>query len=49
MYVAEIAEWFEGAKLSFACSADFLDSIWAINLTKEQFNFLEQIPDPSYR
>lgn len=49
MHFAEIADWFEGAKLSFACSADFLDSVWAINLTKEQFNFLEQIPDPSYR
>ena len=49
LYFTEIAEWFEGAKLSFACSADFLDSIGAINLTKEQVDFLEEIQDPSYR
>jgi len=37
------------AKLSFACSAHYLDYIQEVNLTAEQIKFLKEIPDANFR
>jgi hypothetical protein len=37
------------AKLSFACSANLFDHVDKLNLTKEQQDFLGEIPDPTLR
>jgi SAM-dependent methyltransferase len=49
MSFARMAEWLEGAKLQYACSANYLDHIDALNLTAEQQGFLKEIPDPMFR
>jgi hypothetical protein len=49
MHFATMAGWLEPAKLQFACSANYLDAIDAINLTTEQQAFLNEIPDPMFR
>jgi SAM-dependent methyltransferase len=49
MHFATMAEWLEGAKLQYACSANYLDHIDALNLTAEQQGFLKEIPDPMFR
>jgi SAM-dependent methyltransferase len=49
MYFADMAKWLEPAKLSFACSAHYLDYLDAINLTAEQQTLLAEIADPDFR
>lgn len=49
MHFAEMADWLEPAKLQYACSANFLDQVDAVNLTPEQIGFLRDIPDPMFR
>ncbi len=49
MHFATMAHWLEPAKLQFACSANYLDHIDAVNLTAEQQAFLKEIPDPMFR
>ncbi len=49
MPVAEMAKWLEPAKLSFACSAHYMDFIDAVNLTPDQQAFLREIPDTLFR
>ena len=49
MHFDTLAEWLQDAKLSFACSANPLDAIDAINLTAEQQTLLNQIPDTDFR
>ncbi len=49
MPFAEMAEWLKPAKLTYACSAHYLDYIDAVNLTSEQQAFLKKIPDPMFR
>jgi hypothetical protein len=49
MHFATMAQWLEPAKLQYACSANYLDAIDAINLTPEQQRFLNEIPDPMFR
>lgn len=49
MHFATMAEWLEEAKVQFACSANYMDAIDAINLTAEQQTFLKEIPDPMFR
>ncbi len=49
MHFATMAEWLEPAKVQFACSANPLDLIDAVNLTSEQQAFLAEIPDPMFR
>jgi SAM-dependent methyltransferase len=49
MHFATMAEWLEGAKVQFACSANYLDAVEVINLTAEQQAFLNEIPDPMFR
>ena len=49
MHFSTMAEWLEPAKLSYACSATFIDHIEQINLTEDQQNFLKEIPDAMFR
>ncbi len=49
MHFATMADWLEPAKVSFACSACFLDHVDAINLSTEQQDLLKTIPDARFR
>jgi hypothetical protein len=49
MSFERMSRWLEPAKLGFACSANFLDQVDAINLTPEQQALLREIPDPGFR
>jgi hypothetical protein len=49
MHFATMAQWLEPAKLQYACSANYLEHIDAINLSAEQQAFLKEIPDPMFR
>ncbi len=49
MHFATMADWLEPAKLTFACSAQFMDYIDVVNLTTEQKKFLLDIPDEMLR
>jgi SAM-dependent methyltransferase len=46
---AELAHSLAAAKLTFACSAAYLDHVDALNLTADQHRFLADIPDPLFR
>ena len=48
MHFSSMAKWLEPAKLTYACSADYL-SLNVINLTAEQQAFLAEIPDAVLR
>ena len=45
----EIAKKLQGAKMNFACPANLLDHVDAINLTQQQRSFMNEIPDPVFR
>jgi len=49
MLFRELAENLAPAKLSYACSAHYLDHIDALNMTEGQHAFLGEIPDPMFR
>lgn len=49
MPFSRMADWLKPAKISFACSASYIDHIDAVNLTEEQQTFLREIPDPMFR
>jgi hypothetical protein len=49
MHFATMAQWLEPAKLQYACSANYLDHVDALNLTAEQQAFLAEVPDPMFR
>lgn len=49
MHFATMAKWMESAKLTYACSANYLDFIEAVNLTAEQQTFLAEIHDPMFK
>jgi SAM-dependent methyltransferase len=49
MHFATMAEWLEPAKVSYACSANYLEHIDVINMTPEQLSFLQEIPDAMFR
>ncbi len=49
MHFATMADCLETAKVSYACSANYLDSIDAVNLSAEQQAFLKEIPDDMFR
>jgi SAM-dependent methyltransferase len=48
MHFASMAHWLQAAKLDFACSAHYLDSVDSINLTKEQQALIQGIPDGTF-
>ena len=49
MYFADLARWLEPAKLTFACSANLLDHVDALNILPAQQKLLAGIPDPQFR
>lgn len=49
MHFADVANWLEPAKVQYACTAHYLDQIDVLNLTKEQQQFLNNVPDPKFR
>jgi SAM-dependent methyltransferase len=49
MHFATMAKWMESAKLTYACSAHYLDHLDAVNLTAEQQAFLKDIHDPMFK
>ena len=49
MDFADMAEYMSTTKLEFACSANYLDLIDALNLTSDQQSLLNEIPDVALR
>jgi hypothetical protein len=49
MHFGTVARWLAPAKLEYACSAQYLDNVDAINLTAEQQALLREIPDAPLR
>jgi hypothetical protein len=49
MHFATMSDWLSPAKISFACSAHYIDHIDAINLTAAQQAMLKEIPDPTFK
>ena len=49
MPFSKMAQWLEPAKLGFACSADYLSHVGAVNFTPEQAALLKEIPDPMFQ
>jgi SAM-dependent methyltransferase len=49
MAFSEMARSLASAKLTYACSAHYLDHIDALNMTADQQQFLAGIPDPMFR
>lgn len=49
MAFASMVDWLAPAKLNFACSANYLDYVEAVNLTDEQQALLAEIPDEMFR
>lgn len=49
MGFSEMAQWLGPAKLNYACSANYLDHVDAINLSPPQLALLQEIPDPVFR
>jgi SAM-dependent methyltransferase len=49
MHFASMAKWMDAAKLTYACSANYLDFVETANLTSEQQMFLSEIHDPLFK
>ena len=49
MPFSRMAQWLEATKVSYACSAHYLDHIDALNLSPEQMAVLGDIPDEQFR
>jgi SAM-dependent methyltransferase len=49
MHFSTMSKLMESAKLNFACSANYLEHIDTVNLTKNQQTFLKSIPDPIFK
>jgi hypothetical protein len=49
MSFADMGRWLEPAKLNFACSANYLDYVDAVNLTADQQALLNEISDGMFR
>ena len=49
MHFSTMAEWLAPSKVQYACSANYLDHIDAINISNEQAEFLKEIPDSMFR
>ena len=49
MSFSAMARWLEPAKLTFACSAEFLDHVDALNLTHDQQALINGLPDANFR
>ena len=49
MPFSKLAEWLAPAKMDFACNADYLGHVDAVNLTPDQQAFLKEIPDAMFQ
>ncbi|MYM68819.1 methyltransferase [Pseudoduganella sp. FT55W] len=49
MSFADMAELLGEAKLSYACSAHYVDHIESVNMTQPQRALLDELPDPVFR
>lgn len=49
MYFSEMDQWLSAAKLTYACSAHFVDHVASLNLSAEQSKYLRDIPSLSMR
>jgi hypothetical protein len=49
MYFAAMSDWLSPAKVSFACSAHYLDHIDTINLSSQQQDMLKEISDSTFK
>lgn len=49
MSFTKMSQWLTTAKLSYACSAHYIDHIDAVNLGDQQQEFLKKIPDILFR
>ncbi|MEC8859646.1 MAG: class I SAM-dependent methyltransferase [Pseudomonadota bacterium] len=49
MHFATMADWLETAKLTYACSANYLENLDSVNLSADQQKFLNEIPDSMFR
>ena len=49
MHFATMADWLAPAKVTYACSANYLDHVDVANLTKDQQAFLAELPDLMFR
>lgn len=49
MYFAEVENCLQDAKLTFTCSANTIDHMHNLNLTADQIEFMQSIPDASVR
>ncbi len=49
MHFSDMNKWLSGAKLNYACSANLLDSVEVLNLTKDQSEFLKTITDVTFK
>jgi hypothetical protein len=49
MHFGTMAKWLEPAKLTYACSAHYLDFVEIVNLTPQQQAFLKDIHDPMFK
>ena len=49
MHFGSFSKLIEPAKVQFACSASYLEHIDVVNLTKEQQEFMNSVPDPMFK
>lgn len=49
MYFSDMAEWLAPAKVSFACSAHFMDHIDGVNLSADQQKIVNELPAGEFR
>jgi hypothetical protein len=49
MYFSTMSQWLSPAKVSYACSANYIDHIDAVNLTPEHQTMLKEIADISFK
>lgn len=49
MSFLDMSRWLDGAKLDFACSANFLEQVPNLTATSDQREFVNGIPDPMLR
>ena len=49
MPFSAVKQWLEPAKIQYACSANYVDHVDALNLTPEQQAFLNELPDAMFR
>ena len=49
MPFSKMAEWLSAAKMDYACNADYMGHIDAVNLTPDQQTLLKEIPDAMFQ